>query len=227
VLEDMLVGKPAPPLKPAEMPDEKGAMKPWHGNRKVCKQWLEDNPGAIDKDEYDNLVRMRDNVLANATARALVERGAEQVTLRGTFPGLPGTQSRPDWLLLDDADYDNVYVDLKKCQRLPKFRLFGVHDYGCNTQAGLAAHHLAQLGITGTRYYLLVVEEQFPNRAVLQELTPNTVLTGQVWCTSRLLELAEHYESGHWPLSINDVETLDAPVRGVELTGDSDGTDSK
>lgn len=229
-LEDMLTGRYG---KPAIIPSEvlvtvgkdKGQLKPWNGNRKDCQMWLEANPGAISQEEYDNLVRMRDAVMENATAKSLLERAEEQVTLRGAFPGLPGTQSRPDWLLLDDA----VYVDLKKCQTLEEFRRYGVHKYGCVTQAGMCSRNLRQNDIRGTRFYLLVVEEQFPNRAVLQQLTQHTVATGEKWCTERMQELADHYESGHWPSTVNDVEDLDAPVRGVELdmTGGHDGSDSE
>lgn len=220
--EDILTERWEPVVKPTEMLSTVkgktlGKMVKWNANQTDCKKWLADNPGAISRDEYDNLMRMRDSVMANQTARELLERAEEQVTLRVPFEGLPGLQSRPDWMLLEHAKYGPTYIDLKKVQTLPRFRKYGVHDYGCNTQAGLCEHVLTRLGVTGTTYYLLAVEEAFPNRAVLQRLTPYTVATGELWCMDRCRELAEHYESDHFPSTISDVEDLDAPVRGVTL----------
>lgn len=230
--EDYLGGSYVSPLDgrprvPEEIADTEGksagAMKPWQGNRKVCKAWLADNPGAVtpaDLADHERTVEMfehmRKAVQGNATAMSLLDGAQEQLTLRSPFPGLPaGVQSRPDFFKRDDF-MGNVFIDLKTTDSLDLFKR-SVHRFGYAKQAGLCMYNARQAGIEDPRYYLLAVEKEFPTRCMVYPLSARTLATGEKWCMQQLAALAEHYESDHWPSTVDEVEELDAPVWGVEL----------
>lgn len=213
VFEGFLAGV-VPEVCPDDLPDARGKVAPRSPDSVVAKRWMEEHPGAITSGTLARFERMRDAVMANATARALIEAAQMQVTVRADYPGIPdGIQSRPDYLVRDpfmgDAD-----INLKTCDSLSQFmRSARIHGYA--TQAGLARHCAVGNGLAPA-YYLLAVEVQYPSRAVLYRLSTDTLDRGETWCTQQLDRLAEHYEADHWPPTESDVEDLTLPVYGLE-----------
>jgi hypothetical protein len=205
-------------VAPEELPDEKGKMLKWHGNRKVCKQWLLDHPDAVSAAEAAMYRRMRESVMANATARDFLERAERQITFRESDVWDFDTQARPDYVIRGDGFTGDVLVDLKTCENLDTFHR-NVYRYGYRTQAGMACWHAyangyrAADGVSNPAFYLLAVEKLYPTRAVLYPLSERTVETGWQWCMGQLNAINEHMEAGHWPSTVSDVgDVIDAPM---------------
>lgn len=213
-LEDYLMGW-RPEIVPDELPDDRGTVKPRKADSVVVKRFMDENPGYVTRGVAEEYQRQLDAVMANSTARALLEEMAPQVTFRAPWLGIPeGIQSRPDFLTVDGWMGD-VILDLKRTDSLDVFRR-NVHRLGHNTQAGMMRLTAKANGLLPAHYWL-VVETSYPTRVQLFRASEATLATGELWCSQRLGELAEHYASDHWPSTINDVEELDAPVYGVEL----------
>lgn len=212
-LEDFLGGW-EPQVVPDELPDARGKVAPRKEDSEVVKRFLVDNPGHVTRSVYETYKRQRDSIMANATARALLEMAKPQVTFRADRSGLPGIQARPDFAILDSWMGD-VFVDLKRTESLDTFKT-NVRRLGHNTQAGMARLVAKECGLV-PEWYWLVVETGYPTRAQLFRPSELTLATGELWCDRQLEALAEHYTADHWPSTVNDVEELHSPVPGVYL----------
>lgn len=206
---------------PELLADPVAEAKPWDGKRTVCRAWADEHPLAISQAQLDTFTRMRDAVMGNATARAYIELAQAQLTVTCDYPGLPGLQTRPDFLVRDSF-LGHADVNLKMTADYNAFHR-RIRQFHHDTQAGLASHVYASNGMHDVRMWWLVVEEQYPHRAQLVPIGPTTLATGERWCLKRLDDLAEHYEADHWPLTVSDVaDEYDQPVWGVGTDEEAD-----
>lgn len=217
VCKEWLEANPGPDKSPPAMIADGPAPEPtpWNGNRAVCKAWLAEHPDALTSADLKLLQNLHAAVQRNATALSIIELAQEQMSLRGEWPGLPGIQARPDWLVVDHPLLGDVNVDLKTTDKYSDF-VRSVHKYGYNKQAGFVDLLGEQCGLD-LSHYLLVVEKRYPFRAQLKRLSHRTVATGRAWVEGKLDELSPYYGCGEWPVVEDDVELLDAPVYGVVL----------
>ena len=114
-------------IRPEEMPDPKtGEMKPWHGNRGVCREWLEkaqrSRRAVLTGEMVENIKGMASSVGRHPLVRAGMLNGKIECSLfwkdRETGVWLKG---RPDAIPTDSGDFGDLksarsvhFVDLMR-----------------------------------------------------------------------------------------------------------------
>jgi hypothetical protein len=156
------------------------------------------------------------------TAKSLMAAATQQVTVLHDrverWPSVPGLQSRPDWLCLDGSaasEWCPYALDLKTTRTLPELSSGrSIVKYGYHRQAAMVrlCLQLEGVDVSGFRYLLLGAEKQFPYRWQVIEVPSALIDVGQRWCEAQLDRLAEHYDTGEWPLVENDVVVADVPA---------------
>lgn len=136
--------------------------------------------------------------------------------VRGRW-GVPGIQSRPDWLCLEGSaasEWRPFALDLKTTATLRKLESGRVIcSYGYHRQAAMVRLALEYEGVdvSAFRYLLLGAEKAFPYRWRVVEIPTALIDAGERWCVQQLDALAQHYETGEWPLVPNEVVMADVP----------------
>lgn len=197
------------------------AVKPegHDGRTKEGKAWNAEQAAAgrivLERKDVEAFVYMRQNIHANGRAMQLIVGVAQQRTMRCDWLGLPGLQSRPDWLnTLGYIGGGRPYaVDLKTCDNLNKLvNGKAVANYGYHSQAGLARIVAANEGIEDLAWHLIAIEKQWPWRCQVIDLSEDFLAAGEAWCMRQMADLARHYESGEWPLVESESTTAYPPA---------------
>lgn len=152
-------------------------------------------------------------------ARALIDEAAKQVSiLHDNVMGLPGVQSRPDWLCLNGcaaSEWQPYALDLKTTLTLGQLASGrSILKYGYHRQAAMVRTSLALEGVdvSGLRYLLLGAEKTFPFRWRVIEVPKELIDVGERWCERHMLRLADHYATGEWPLVDSEITVADVPA---------------
>jgi len=155
-------------------------------------------------------------------AQALMSDATPQATVyhedavRGRW-NIPGIQSRPDWLSLEGSaasEWRPYALDLKTTAKLGQLCSGrSIIKYGYNRQAAMVRLALEYEGVdvSAFRYLLLGAEKAFPHRWRVVEIPQALIDAGERWCVQQLDALAQHYETGEWPLVPNEVVMADVP----------------
>lgn len=183
-------------VRPTTYTDNKGEVKPWSGNAKVCKKWLEDNSdkliaSASMVDQVKNLraafrqAPMVAWMLRDLQDRQVVVRWIDEIT------GLR-CQVRIDMVC------KRALGDLKTGAKKPEDFSTSARDYGYDLQAAMYtdAWELA----TGERLPFLFPYQQteWPFRSDVIELDPAQVEYGRKKYREGLDGIAACIASGHW-----------------------------
>ncbi len=149
---------------------------------------------------------------AHATAAEMLSdpRCTKQTTLRHVLPNGLTLQSRPDFLMLDEATKTGWYIDLKKTDDLGNFGRKAI-DYGYHRQLSLCQWLAA---VAGYRIdaYLLAVEWQRGARARLFKMPEAALSAGWVEAKDTIDEIADRFADDDWSDDHDgDIDTLDIP----------------
>lgn len=183
---------------------------------KEDKKWRDDHLAAghvfVTQDEIDNAMAMRAALETNETAVEMVQACVQQVTLRATYAGTPGLQSRPDYLSNVGclaSGYDPFTLDLKSAASLKEIASGrGVIKYRYDSQGAIARRCWSTLA---SRHYLLVCEKTFPFRCQVVEMPSAWLDQGWRWAERQLQRLRKNYETGLWPRVERELVTLPPP----------------
>ena len=66
--------------------------------------------------------------------------------------------------------------------------------------------------VSAFRYLLLGAEKAFPYRWRVVEIPQALIDAGERWCVQQLDALAQHYETGEWPLVPSEITVADVPA---------------
>lgn len=159
---------------------------------------------------------MRESVVSNETALAMIRECDKQATLRMPWGKTPGLQSRPDWssrVGCPASGFEPYSVDLKSTRSLAKMLSGrGVLEYRYEAQGALVRESMrAALDVEITRHFLLCVEKSAPYRAVVVELDRSWLDVGMRWCIRQLDKLEGHYVTNEWPRVTAELVRLPAP----------------
>lgn len=211
--------------------------KPWNWNANACLDWAELNATRtiLSPDEDTLIHRMRDAVMRNPDAAALIKAGTPQVTFRSRGRSV-AVQCRSDWfghegtVLPSDGTATGPFdCDLKTIESLSPASFIGFDKQAADLGYHLAAvwyrwvirRVLAEIGGCEegsipyvTRYFIVVDKKEWPSCTVytlpgeMIEIAEN-VLLGTSEKRGLLPRLIECYESGSWS---------DAPIRSEVIT---------
>lgn len=185
-------------------------------NTKAGKAWKTEQEGkAILKgDEFASMTRMLESVRENESAMALLDQARVQVSLRTDVDGLPGLQTRPDWMSDDvapEAGFRPYIVDLKTTVDLGRMlRGSDIVKYRYHGQAAIARQVCRSHGVDPA-FFLLVAEKPAPHRAVLMELTAGFIDAGDRWVREQTAGIRDCYARNVWPRFDAEVVTVDKP----------------
>lgn len=154
-------------------------------------------------------------------SQALISASQEQVTLmHEEVPsriGLPGLQSRPDWLNFDGcgaSEWRPYSLDLKTTIALSQLSNWKtIMRFGYHRQAAMTRLCLELEGIDASafRWLLLGAEKSFPYRWRVIEMPTALVEDGYRWCLRWLDVLEGYYSTGEWPLVESEIVMVNVP----------------
>lgn len=190
-------------IRPDEMMDSKtGEMKPWQGNRTVCKEWIEETEASgrvvLTPDDVEivkgmsislgNHPLVRSGLLGGKVERSLFWKDEET----GIY-----LKSRPDALPTDSGDFS----DLKSCQSVVwKDLVRSISDYAYHQQAGLVREgSKACLGLEMASFSLVFVEKKPPYCTRVVMLKDEDILLGHKQNHEALGLIAKCMKEGKWP----------------------------
>ena len=171
-----------------------------------------DDKGVLDHDTYQQVIAMRDSILAHPVAKHLLtSKGQSEVSIFGELQGLK-VKCRPD-RIVDPAEFEGVHIliDVKKCADISKF-IYSVRDFGYHRQDAFYSDIYHQLTGHRPRFVFVVVGEKrsigrHPVR--VWELPREVVDIGR---TQYLEGLEKCREYDEWGCGL-DIEQLD--MRGL------------
>jgi hypothetical protein len=183
--------------KPETYTGDKGE-KPWNANAKICEAW-EDNQRALGRtvltqSESGLLFTMRESLLTNADAVALLSSGQAELAIRRPFPSLGlDIQGRLDWLNLDAG----VVVDLKTIECLDDLGR-EIERRGYYRQLALYSHLACEEYGADLRCAIVGVEKAAPHRTGVYYLKPELLTIGDAQNLASLARLSEAMQTGQW-----------------------------
>lgn len=177
---------------------------------------------------------LKETLQSCPVAMGLIEAASMQMTIAhdDSSWGVPGLQSRPDWMGLRgcaESDFYPYVLDLKTTKSLTDLASGkAVRNNGYHRQAAMVRECLRLEGVDvrHLRYFLLGAEKAFPYRWQVFELTPRLIDEGWSWCETQLEALGRHFASGEWPLVSQDVVTVDVQRWGVVDDGEDDESEA-
>ncbi len=197
--EDLVYGLPITDsfiMKPEGMSFATKEGKAWRAEAEATGKAI------VAADDFEAMQMMRESLLENETAMAMIRACEKQTTFRCEYEGTPGLQSRPDWDSASgclESGYAPFTLDLKSTQTLQKITSGrGIVEYLYHAQAAIC-QYTARKNQRDVRCYLLAVEKVMPYRAQVVEVTPDWLAVGWQWCERQLEKLAKHYATNEWP----------------------------
>jgi hypothetical protein len=132
-----------------------------------------------------------------------------QVSLINKLPNGLTLQSRPDFLMLDEATKRGWYIDLKKTDDLAGFGRKAI-DYGYHRQGAIAQWLAAAAGYR-IDFYLLAVEWQRGARARMFQVGDHILDAGWREAKDTIDEIAQRFADDDW------TDDHDGSVDGLEV----------
>lgn len=150
--------------RPDDLEDEHGEVKPWHGSRTVCKDWLKarakEGRTVLTTDDIFNLRGMAEQlghqpIVRHGGLNGMIERS---IFWKDKDTGV-WLKSRPDSIPASSHDF----VDLKSTRSvLWEDVRKAIYDYGYYQQGGLIRAAARELGIKSPTFTLVFVESERP-----------------------------------------------------------------
>lgn len=170
--------------------------------------------------EWDAVQQMRDSVLANTTAAALLADG--EAELSGYWRDEPtdtGLRFRPDWMT--EADGRAVCLDVKTTVSADPAE-FGrsVAKFGYHLQAAWYLEGLAAHGLDDARFLFLCVEKTEPYPVSVVELDAEAMDEGARLMRKAIDLFARCTETGAWPGYGDLIHTISLPYWALRQAND-------
>lgn len=185
--------------KPETYTNDKGEAKDWNANAIICRTW-EDNQRALGRTvltiaEAELLFRLRDALLSNADAVALLASGTPELAIRRPYPALNlELQGRLDWF----NPAAGVVVDLKTIECLDDLPA-EIERRGYFRQLAFYRHLASEeFGARDVRCAIIGVEKAEPMRCQVIYLRPDLLDIGDAKNAASLVTLAEAFRTGAW-----------------------------
>jgi len=188
-------------IRPDTLRGEDG-LKPWHGNRKACKDWLAKQTRTVLMPEQAERIKGmalslgRYPLIAEGALNGLVEhslfwRDAEtRVWLK----------TRPDVI-----PADGHYVDLKTCRSTHYHALQkALEDYGYYAQAAMVFAGAQALGLPVESFTLIFIESDPPYCVRDVTLKDHDIALGARVNAAALKTFVKCWTEKHWPPPGND-----------------------
>lgn len=163
----------------------------------------------VTKDDMTKARAMRESVMAQPYARALLEDGQAESTLlwKDHETGL-NCKARPDWLCGGHA----VTVDLKTaCDASPDGFAKASGQYTYHMQSGHYTDAAIACGLGERTFVFIVVETEPPYAVGLYQLDAEAIFVGRQRIRRALETYARCRESGEWPGYATEIKTLSLP----------------
>jgi hypothetical protein len=201
---------------------------------KENKKWRDDHLAAgcfiVEPDDLERMHSMQESLRGNETALDLLRGAKAQGTLRMSYPGVPGLQSRPDWINLIGpltSGYTQATIDLKTCISINGMSSGrDVQKWSYHVQAAIVRELVRAVTGNDVRCYLLAVEKSLPFRCQVVEVTPEWLDAGWRWCERQLGKLAGHFERNEWPRVERELVALPPPPPWIENDNVSEDEES-
>ncbi len=183
--------------KPETYESEKGP-KEWNANAAICRAWQEKHEAGgwtvLTQTERALLDQMRESLLTNADAVALLSSGQAELAIRRPFPSLAlDIQGRLDWLNLEAG----VVVDLKTIECLDDLGR-EIERRGYYRQLALYSHLACEEYGADLRCAIIGVEKAAPHRTGVYYLKPELLTIGDAQNLASLARLSEAMQTGQW-----------------------------
>lgn len=186
--------------RPAELPDERGVTVPWHGNRKVCKLWLQKQEKAgrtvLTPDDIEAIKGMARKLAAHPfAAEALSGLVEHSMFAKDKETGL-WLRSRPDSIPSESGDY----VDLKITSDVSTIAILSsLRRYGYHQQAALTWEVAEALELPINSFSLIFIESAPPHCVRVVTFKDDTLSRGRRQNRAMLRKIAECTKTGEWP----------------------------
>lgn len=158
-------------------------------------------------EQHARIQGMREAVMAQPFARALLADGRAETTLLAEIDGTP-IKARADWL----CDSHEVIVDLKTAADAsePVFRKSaGNWKYHIQNAFYIDAAKLAGLGERA--FVFIVVESDPPHGVALYQMSEEAIRVGRIRYQRALETYRQCVAAGEWPSYPCEIQTLDIP----------------
>ena len=223
-------------FEPDTYTNEKGEVKPWSNNAKVCKDWNEKHASKIILSKADAvLINTLDMaVFTHPEARALTREGTAEVTFRTTIAGLT-LQCRVDkWHPNGIIGIEGpVMADLKTCNTIEQFEkdfYYMRYNFRCAFYLLVAQEVLAELAgvkaeeIPAPSYVFVVVEKSPPYRVKIYRPDIDSLEAGKKEVHADLVTLRNCMATDTWPTGTEGVHEIGLQTWQLAKSNDaSDG----
>jgi len=190
----------------------RGPEGPW--NRNPWKAELDElreahpNTTILKAEEYDAIIRMRDNVRSHPKVGPLLTDETEvSAVWRDEATGLL-CKGRFDCINREHG----VLLDLKKTRDAsPHGFLRAIGAYGYYLQAAMYGNGAHALGIDIKHFVFVAVEDYAPYGVAAYRITDKALIAAEHELAALMLRYKECYESGHWPAYSENIEDIAVP----------------
>lgn len=222
--------------EPDTYKNEKGEVKPWSNNAKVCKEWHEQQAGKIvlSKGESDLIAQLYTAILAHPEATALTQQGTAEVTFRKNI-GPMTLQCRVDkWhpggiIGIEGA----VMADLKTANTIEAFEkdfYYMRYNFRAAFYRLVAQEVLAELAgvkpeeVIPPEYVFVVVEKSPPYRVKIFRPDAESLEAGKKEVHADLVTLRNCMATDIWPTGTEGVHEIGLQTWQLAKSNDaSDG----
>lgn len=178
--------------------ESKDGPKKWNANAKICEVW-EENAEAngrtvLTQTEAALLFRMRESLLSNPDAVALLSEGRAELGIRRPFPSLGlEIQGRLDWI----DPHRGLVLDLKTIECLDDLPR-EIERRGYFMQLAMYRHLAAEEFGADFRCAILGVEKAEPMRCGVYWLRDDLLSIGDAKNLATLARLSDALRTGDW-----------------------------
>lgn len=188
-------------IQPAEYEADKGELKPWNNNAKVCREWqslrAKEGRAVLTSKDVEALRGMAESLGRHPIVRAGALNGAIERSgfFKDKATGL-WLKIRPDAIPTDSGDYTDIkttqsvlWEDLRRA----------ILDRGYHQQLGLIRTGARALGLPFSSATLIFVEKKKPFCVRVVTLKDNDLDLGEKANRCALDALADCLKARHWP----------------------------
>lgn len=189
---------------PETYTNEKGEIKPWSGNAKVCKAWIEAQEAAGLRPMKPDAIRAMDGVVnaitKDTTCEIAFRNGKAEVSVfkqHHTANGMVLRKARMDWVPPGPA-----LVDIKTCQdaRACEFdRVLWSRRYYVQAAFYLDLWNECNPDDKKDYFVFVVVEKSAPHAIQLFAMDPTDIESGRREYRRNLSLVIQCINSGEWP----------------------------
>jgi len=215
-------------VRPRTYTNDKGEVKPWRANAKVCMAWMDDaemlGKIIITPGEYDEAARMAKSVRAHPAAADALSSGQAQLSMvwidKDTGVVCKG---RLDWLC------SLGIFDLKTTKEggpLPHQYSREMNTYGYHIQAAFYVDGYEACTGRAVHFHHIVAEKKGPRAVAVYRIEPPSIEAGRGIYKRALHTYKGCCERNEWPGYSHFIEPINIPTYALrDELGDEGDTD--